>query len=118
MVICRVSEGVMDGLAVFWLRWLKQICFMFIAFLRLNPLLPPFNFGNEATLNYSRKLNHGEAVLLGIITASKFSFDNNLLNNQTTEHYLTTNVTNGVWIPPDGYVGVRFLDNGDIACTG
>jgi len=44
------------------------------------------NFGHtfahayEATLKYS-KLNHGEAVLLGINSASKFSFDNNLLSN-------------------------------------
>ena len=28
----------------------------------------------EATLGYSRKLNHGEAVILGIISALKFSF--------------------------------------------
>ena len=37
------------------------------------------NFGHtfahsyEATLGYSKKLNHGEAVLLGMITALKFS---------------------------------------------
>ncbi len=43
------------------------------------------NFGHtfahayEATLKYSKQLNHGEAVLLGIISASKFSFKNNLL---------------------------------------
>ena len=44
------------------------------------------NFGHtfahafEATLKYSKKLNHGEAVLLGIISASKFSLKNNLLS--------------------------------------
>ena len=44
------------------------------------------NFGHtfahayEATLKYS-KLNHGEAVLLGIDSASKFSFNKNLLSN-------------------------------------
>ena len=44
------------------------------------------NFGHtfahayEATLNYSKKLNHGEAVMLGIKTATKFSFLNNILN--------------------------------------
>jgi len=44
------------------------------------------NFGHtfahafESTLKYSKKLNHGEAVLLGIITASKFSLKNNLLS--------------------------------------
>ena len=44
------------------------------------------NFGHtfahayEATLNYSKKLNHGEAVILGIKIASKFSLSNKLLN--------------------------------------
>ena len=44
------------------------------------------NFGHtfahayEATLKYSKKLNHGESVILGIFTASKFSVKNNLLN--------------------------------------
>ena len=34
----------------------------------------------EATLKYSKKLNHGEAVILGIKIALKFSFQNNLIN--------------------------------------
>ena len=44
------------------------------------------NFGHtfahayEATLGYSRKLNHGEAVILGIKTAAKFSLLNKILN--------------------------------------
>jgi len=44
------------------------------------------NFGHtfahayEATLGYSKKLNHGEAVMLGIKTAAKFSLSNNILN--------------------------------------
>jgi 3-dehydroquinate synthase len=44
------------------------------------------NFGHtfahayEATLNYSQKLNHGEAVILGIKTAAKFSLTNKILN--------------------------------------
>jgi len=43
------------------------------------------NFGHtfahayEASLSYSSKLNHGEAVLLGIMHASKFSYQNKLL---------------------------------------
>ena len=43
------------------------------------------NFGHtfahayEATLGYSKKLNHGEAVLLGIKSAAKFSLLNNIL---------------------------------------
>jgi len=44
------------------------------------------NFGHtfahayEATLGYSKKLNHGEAVILGIKTAAKFSLLENILN--------------------------------------
>ena len=43
------------------------------------------NFGHtfahayEATLGYSKKLNHGEAVILGIKSATKFSFDQKLI---------------------------------------
>ena len=43
------------------------------------------NFGHtfahayEATLNYSKKLNHGEAVILGMKSALSFSLKNNLL---------------------------------------
>ena len=43
------------------------------------------NFGHtfahsyEAALNYSKKLNHGEAVILGIITALKFSLQKNYI---------------------------------------
>ncbi len=46
------------------------------------------NFGHtfghafEASLNYSRKLNHGEAVLLGMKTALNFSFRKNFLNKK------------------------------------
>ena len=46
------------------------------------------NFGHtfahayEAALKYSKKLNHGEAVLLGIMSASKFSFQKKLLNKK------------------------------------
>jgi 3-dehydroquinate synthase/shikimate kinase/3-dehydroquinate synthase len=44
------------------------------------------NFGHtfahayESTLGYSKKLNHGEAVILGIKTAAKFSLSNNILS--------------------------------------
>ena len=44
------------------------------------------NFGHtfahafEATLGYSKKLNHGEAVILGIVTALKFSLDIKLIS--------------------------------------
>ena len=46
------------------------------------------NFGHtfahafEAALGYSKKLNHGEAVILGIIIALKFSFNIKLINLQ------------------------------------
>ena len=38
-----------------------------------------FAHAYEATLAYSKKLNHGEAVILGIVSAAKFSFINNIL---------------------------------------
>ena len=49
------------------------------------------NFGHtfahayEATMGYSKKLNHGEAVILGIKTALNFSLKNNLIKKN--EHY-------------------------------
>ena len=49
------------------------------------------NFGHtfahayEAVLKYSKKLNHGEAVLLGIMSASKFSFKKKILNKNEFE---------------------------------
>ena len=56
------------------------------------------NFGHtfahayEATLGYSRKLNHGEAVILGIITALKFSLEMKLIKpkecNQIIQHII------------------------------
>ena len=60
------------------------------------------NFGHtfahayEATLGYSKKLNHGEAVILGIKTAAKFSLLNNILNiiefNLIERHLSTLNL--------------------------
>ena len=46
------------------------------------------NFGHtfahafEATLGYSKKLNHGEAVILGIVTALKFSLNSKLISQE------------------------------------
>jgi len=46
------------------------------------------NFGHtfahayEAALGYSKRLNHGEAVLLGIVSALKFSYKNKFLSAQ------------------------------------
>jgi len=63
------------------------------------------NFGHtfahayEATLNYSNKLNHGEAVLLGIKTAVKFSF---LLKIMTKKEFLMIkNHLNKMRLPRD-----------------
>jgi len=53
------------------------------------------NFGHtfahayEASLGYSKRLNHGEAVILGMKTALNFSFKNNLLKKK--EHNLIIN---------------------------
>ena len=41
-----------------------------------------FAHAYEATLGYSKKLNHGEAVILGILSSTKFSFENILLNRK------------------------------------
>ena len=40
-----------------------------------------FGHAYEATLNYSKKLNHGEAVLYGIFSAAQFSNKFKFLNN-------------------------------------
>ena len=53
-----------------------------------NNLRKVLNFGHtfahsyEAALGYSKKLNHGEAVLLGIISATTFSLNNQLLSKK------------------------------------
>ena len=39
-----------------------------------------FAHAYEATLGYSKKLNHGEAVILGVKTSAKFSLLNKILN--------------------------------------
>ena len=41
-----------------------------------------FAHAYESSFNYSRNLNHGEAVLLGIMTAIKFSFDIKLIKKK------------------------------------
>jgi len=61
------------------------------------------NFGHtfahayEATLGYSKKLNHGEAVMLGIKTAAKFSLSNNILSIK--EYKLIENHLNKLNLP-------------------
>ena len=61
------------------------------------------NFGHtfahayEATLGYSKKLNHGEAVILGFKTAAKFSLLNKILN--INEFKLIENHLNDLNLP-------------------
>ena len=64
------------------------------------------NFGHtfahayEAALGYSKKLNHGEAVILGIISALKFSFDIKLIKlkeyNQIINHIIKINLPSNI----------------------
>ena len=64
------------------------------------------NFGHtfahayEATLGYSKKLNHGEAVILGMKTALNFSLQINLLNkahyNSIINHFLKTKLPSSI----------------------
>jgi 3-dehydroquinate synthase/shikimate kinase/3-dehydroquinate synthase len=55
-----------------------------------------FGHGFEGAKNFSKKLNHGEAVLLGMIMASKFSYDKKILSlhdfNLIKKHYLNLNL--------------------------
>ena len=41
-----------------------------------------FAHAYEAALSYSKKLNHGEAVILGVVSSAKFSIKNNILNEK------------------------------------
>ena len=61
------------------------------------------NFGHtfahayEASLGYSKKLNHGEAVILGLIAALNFSLENNLINKN--EHNSIINHISNAKLP-------------------
>ena len=44
-----------------------------------------FAHAYEAALSYSKKLNHGEAVILGIMSSANFSFENKFLNKKDYE---------------------------------
>ena len=63
------------------------------------------NFGHtfahayEATLGYSKKLNHGEAVILGFKTAAKFSLFNKILNIK--DYILIKNHLESLKLPRD-----------------
>ena len=74
------------------------------------------NFGHtfahayEASLGYSKKLNHGEAVILGIKTALNFSLSNNLLKK--SEHNLIINHISNFNLPSEinNFFKVKDLD--------
>ena len=55
-----------------------------------------FAHGFEGAKNYSRKINHGEAVLLGMMIASQLSYKKKLLSMQDLilikKHYLNLNL--------------------------
>jgi 3-dehydroquinate synthase/shikimate kinase/3-dehydroquinate synthase len=64
------------------------------------------NFGHtfahafERTKNFSKKLNHGEAVLLGMMIASEFSYKKKLLSLEDLslikKHYLSLKLTKNI----------------------
>jgi 3-dehydroquinate synthase/shikimate kinase/3-dehydroquinate synthase len=56
-----------------------------------------FGHAYEASLGYSNKLNHGEAILLGINTALNFCFDNNLINKK--DYFLIKKHIKGSHLP-------------------
>ena len=55
-----------------------------------------FAHGFEAAKNFTNKLNHGEAVLLGMINAAQLSFDKKLLKKKDLvlikKHYTDLNL--------------------------
>ena len=52
-----------------------------------------FAHAYEASLSYSKKLNHGEAVILGMVSSAKFSFENKILNKKDYEEIIN-HITN------------------------
>ncbi len=71
-----------------------------------NGLRKILNFGHtfahsyEAALNYSKKLNHGEAVILGISTALKFSLQKNYMKKNEYDsiinHFKKTKIPSNI----------------------
>ena len=59
-----------------------------------------FAHAYESSLGYSKKLNHGEAVILGIKTALNFSLKKNLLNkkdhNSVMKHIINSNLPSSI----------------------
>ncbi len=59
-----------------------------------------FGHAFEANLNYSKKLNHGEAVLLGMFCANNFAYKKNIIKkndfNIIREHFSKFNLSNKI----------------------
>ena len=59
-----------------------------------------FAHGFEGAKNFSKKLNHGESVLLGMMIASKFAYEKKILSQRDfiliKEHYLSLNLPNRI----------------------
>ncbi len=59
-----------------------------------------FGHGFEGAKNFSKKLNHGEAVLLGMMMASKFSYSKKILSlnelNLIKKHYTNLNLPKNI----------------------
>ena len=59
-----------------------------------------FGHGFERAKNFSNKLNHGEAVLLGMLVASELSFNKKLLNIKDLisikKHYFNLKLPNNL----------------------
>ena len=74
------------------------------------------NFGHtfahayEAALGYSAKLNHGEAVILGINSALRFSYQNRLLNNKEFKSILKHITNSNLPSKINKYFSLKYLD--------
>ncbi len=59
-----------------------------------------FAHGFEGAKNFSKKLNHGEAVLLGMMLASKYAYEKKILSQKDftliKKHYLSLNLPNKI----------------------
>ncbi|MDC3126115.1 3-dehydroquinate synthase [Candidatus Pelagibacter sp.] len=75
------------------------------------------NFGHtfahayEATLGYKQKLNHGEAVILGMITALDFSLKQGLIKNKEFKSIMSHIKNSNLPTSVDKFFGLRDVGN-------
>ncbi len=69
-----------------------------------------FGHAYEASLKYSKKLNHGEAVILGIITSLKFSLNKNLIKKKEYEYIINHINKNKLPIKVKNYFSIKDLN--------